>query len=81
MKAGLLRTLCCTEFDSSLEQEYVNMVQQNKADGIITMTYNTGLVIEERTAFVSIDCSAGPGFPCAASDNFAGRAAGSGKNG
>lgn len=64
--------LCCTESDPSLEQEYVNMVQQNKADGIIALTYNTGLVIEEGTAFVSIDCSVGPEFPCVASDNFAG---------
>lgn len=64
--------LCCTEFDPSLEQEYVNMVQKNKVDGIIALTYNMGLAIEEGTAFVSVDCSVGPGFPCVASDNFAG---------
>ena len=39
--------LCCTEFDPSLEQEYVQMVQQNNVDGIIGLTYHTGLVIEE----------------------------------
>ncbi len=64
--------LCCTEFDPSLEQEYVQMVQQNNVDGIIGLTYHTGLVIEEGTAFVSIDCSVGPKFLCVASDNFAG---------
>lgn len=41
--------LCCTDFDLSLEQEYVNMVQQNKVDGIIGLTYNPHLMIEENT--------------------------------
>ncbi len=64
--------LCCTDYDSSLEQEYVTMVQQNKVDGIIGLTYHTGLVIEENTPYVSIDRSMGPKIPCVTSDNFAG---------
>jgi len=64
--------LCCTDYDSSLEQEYVTMAQQNKVDGIIGLTYHTGLVIEENTPYVSIDRSMGAKIPCVTSDNFAG---------
>ena len=64
--------LCCTDYDSSLEQEYITMAQQNKVDGIIGLTYNPDLIIEENTPFVSIDRSMGPRIPCVASDNFAG---------
>lgn len=64
--------LCCTDYDSSLEQEYITMAQQNKVDGIIGLTYNPDLIIEENTPFVSIDRSIGPRIPCVASDNFAG---------
>lgn len=64
--------LCCTDYDSSLEQDYVTMARQNKVDGIIGLTYNTGLVIEEDTPFISIDRSMGPKTPCVTSDNFAG---------
>lgn len=64
--------LCSTDFDSSLEQEYINMAQLNKVDGIIGLTYNPNLVVEEGTPFVAIDRPMGPRFPCVASDNFAG---------
>ena len=64
--------LCSTDFDSAQEQEYISMAQQNKVDGIIGLTYNPDLVIEENTPFVSIDRSMGAKIPCVASDNFAG---------
>ena len=48
------------------------MTQQNKVDGIIGLTYNPNLIIEESTPFVAIDRSMGPKIPCVASDNFAG---------
>lgn len=64
--------LCCTDFDLSQEQEYVTMAQQNKVDGIIGLTYNPNLVVEENIPFVAIDRSMGPKIPCVASDNFAG---------
>lgn len=41
--------LCCTDFSSDQEQEYVTMAQQNKVDGIIGLTYNPNLQIEENT--------------------------------
>lgn len=64
--------LCSTDFDITLEQEYVTMAQQNKVDGIIGLTYNPNLVIEENTPFVAIDRSINPQIPCVACDNFAG---------
>ena len=64
--------LCATDFDSKQEQEYITMAQQNKVDGIIGLTYNPNLIIEENIPFVAIDRSMGPNLPCVASDNFAG---------
>lgn len=64
--------LCSTDYDTGLEQEYITMAQQNKVDGIIGLTYNPNLIIEESTPFVAIDRSMGPKIPCVASDNFAG---------
>lgn len=64
--------LCSTDYDCGQEQEYVTMAQQNKVDGIIGLTYNPHLVIEENTSFVSIDRSINPKIPCVTSDNFAG---------
>jgi LacI family transcriptional regulator len=64
--------LCCTDFDLGQEQEYVKMAQQNKVDGIIGLTYNPNLIVEENTPFVAIDRSMGSQIPCVASDNFAG---------
>lgn len=64
--------LCSTDYDSDQEQEYIKMAQQNKVDGIIGLTYNPNLVIDESIPFVAIDRSMGPKIPCVASDNFAG---------
>ena len=72
LKRNYRMLLCCTDFDSNQEQEYITMAQQNKVDGIIGLTYNPNLKIEEQTPFVSIDRSMGANIPCVASDNFAG---------
>lgn len=64
--------LCTTDFNPELEQEYVTMLQNNKVDGIIGLTYNPCLKVPEGIPFVSIDRSMGPGIPCVASDNFLG---------
>lgn len=72
LKRNYRMLLCCTDFDSAQEQEYITMAQQNKVDGIIGLTYNPNLVIEDNIPFVSIDRSMGAKIPCVASDNFAG---------
>ncbi|MCM1064314.1 MAG: LacI family DNA-binding transcriptional regulator [Eubacterium sp.] len=64
--------LCSTDSDMGQEQEYIRMAQQNKVDGIIGLTYNPDLEIEEGIPFVAIDRSMGTRIPCVASDNFAG---------
>lgn len=53
------------------ERECVSMVRQNKADGIIALTYNQVEAVED-LPFVSIDRCLGPDLPCVASDNYAG---------
>lgn len=72
MKRKYRMLLCATDYDMQQEQEYVRMAQQNKVDGIIGLTYNPELVVEENTPFVAIDRSMGPKIPCVACDNFAG---------
>ena len=72
MKRKYRMLLCVTDYNHQQEQEYVRMAQQNKVDGIIGLTYNPELVVEENTPFVAIDRSMGPKIPCVAWDNFAG---------
>lgn len=54
-----------------MERSCINMVRQNKVDGIIGLTYNP-LELDEDLPFVSIDRSIAPNVPCVASDNFGG---------
>lgn len=72
LKRKYLMLLCSTEKNPWLEQEYVTMVQQNKVDGIIGVTYNPDLIVEKNVPFVTIDRSIGSEIPCVASDNFTG---------
>ena len=72
MKKRYRMLLCATDYDPRQEQEYVTMAQQNKVDGIIGLTYNPDLIVDENTPFVAIDRSMGSKIPCVACDNFAG---------
>lgn len=54
-----------------MEQNCINMVRQNKVDGIIGLTYNP-LELGEDLPFVSIDRSIAANVPCVASDNYGG---------
>ena len=71
-KRGYRMLLLSTDSDSAQEQEYIRMAQQNQVDGIIGLTYNPDLVVEEGTPFVSVDRYMGAKIPCVACDNFAG---------
>lgn len=64
--------LCDTDYDWKREQEYVEMAEQNKVDGIICLSYNTSLEIPPDIPFVSIDRYFGASVPCVASDNYGG---------
>ena len=61
-----------TQFDASAEAHCIQMVRQNKVDGIIGLTYSPDLVIADDLPYVSIDRFISPGIPCVASDNFSG---------
>ena len=63
--------LYVTASTPEIEQACVNMVRQNKADGIIGLTYNP-LVVDESLPFVGIDRSFRPDIPCVSSDNYSG---------
>lgn len=54
-----------------IEQSCINMVRQNKVDGIIGLTYNP-LELDGELPFVSIDRCIAPNVPCVSSDNFGG---------
>lgn len=72
LKRNYRMLLCSTEYNPELEQEYVRMAQQNKVDGIIGLTYNPNLKVDDNIPFVSIDRTLSPHIPCIACDNFAG---------
>jgi len=64
--------LALTASDPDAEQRCIQMVQQNKVDGIIGLTYNPELKVDPRLPYVSIDRKFDPGTPCVSSDNFGG---------
>ena len=61
-----------TNYDGQAEQRCLDMVRQNKADGVIALTYNPDLEVAPDLPFVSIDQHFRAGVPCVASDNFGG---------
>ncbi|MCI8538441.1 MAG: LacI family DNA-binding transcriptional regulator [Oscillospiraceae bacterium] len=69
---GYRTILSITAYDQSAEQRCIQMVQQNKVDGIIGLTYNPELEIDPRLPYVSIDRTFSYSVPCVASDNFGG---------
>jgi len=64
--------LSLTSSNPEAEQRCIKMVQQNKVDGIIGLTYKPGLEVDPKLPYVSIDRYFSPGVPCVASDNFSG---------
>lgn len=64
--------LSLTSSNPEAEQRCIKMVQQNKVDGIIGLTYNPNLEVDPALPYVSIDRYFGPNVPCVSSDNFGG---------
>lgn len=64
--------LCPTEASPAMEQALVDMAEQNRADGIISLSYNESLRVSEGTRLVTIDRHMSANAPCVASDNLAG---------
>ncbi len=69
---GMRTMLFLTDFDPQAEQSCIQMMQQNKVDGAIGLTYNPDLVLDEKLPFVAIDRYFSATVPCVASDNFGG---------
>ena len=76
---GYRTILSITAYDPEAEQKCIQMVQQNKVDGIIGLTYNPELDIDPRLPYVSIDRYFSPSVPCVSSDNFGGGQLAAGK--
>ena len=66
--------LCATDYDPEQEQNYVNMAEQQKVDGIICLSYNPNLHVSESVPLISIDRYFGAHIPCVACDNYGGGA-------
>ena len=69
---GYRTILSTTAYDPEAEQRCIQMVQQNKVDGIIGLTYTPDLDVDPRLPYVSIDRYFSPCVPCVSSDNFGG---------
>lgn len=69
---GYRMLLATTSFDPKTEQECLHMVQQNKVDGIIAITYNPNLEVSDDIPFVIIDRKFHNNIPCVSSDNYNG---------
>lgn len=69
---GYRMLLSTTSYDPNSEQKCIDMVQQNKVDGIIAITYNPNLNVSDNLPFVIIDRKLDANVPCVSSDNFAG---------
>lgn len=71
-RRGYRMQLYLTNYDQNTEQVCMQMVRQHKVDGIIGLTYNSNLDIDENIPFVTIDRCFGPNVPCVSSDNYGG---------
>ena len=64
--------LAITRDDPRAEARCIQMVRQNKVDGIIGLTYSADLDVGDDLPYVSIDRFISPSIPCVSSDNFSG---------
>lgn len=72
MRRGYRPILMITNYDMEAEQKCISLVRQNKVDGIIGLTYNPHLEVDETLPFVSIDRHFKKSVPCVSSDNYGG---------
>ena len=72
MHHGYLTHVMITNYDPDAEQKCFMLVEQNKVDGIIALTYHPDIESGTNIPLVSIDRSFGGRIPCVSSDNFSG---------
>lgn len=61
-----------TNSDSVTERKCFALVQSNKADGVIALTYSPDLEVDSSIPIVTIDRHLGETIPCVSCDNFRG---------
>lgn len=71
---GYKTILCNSEQDSAKEKEYLEMLEANQVDGIISSSHNLGISDYDRVAapIISFDRNLSPKIPVVSSDNFSG---------
>lgn len=73
-KHGYKTILCNSEHDSKKEREYIEMLEANQVDGIISGSHNLGIQDYNRVTapIISFDRNLSPDIPVVSSDNYAG---------
>ena len=71
-RRGYRMILSVTDCDMDAEERFIRMAKQNRVDGIIGLTYNPSLCVDDDLPYVSFDRYFSPGVPCVASDNYGG---------
>lgn len=73
-KQGYKTIICNSEHDSEKEREYIEMLEANQVDGIISGSHNLGIEDYNRVAapIIAFDRNLSPDIPVVSSDNYAG---------
>lgn len=73
IKHGYKILLCNSNSDDGTEKDYINMVKQNKIDGIIAISYrDIDQYVDSRLPFISVDRSYEENVSYVTSDNYNG---------
>lgn len=72
MRCGYRSILMITNYDSVAEKNCFALVQQNKIDGIIALSYSPDLEVDDSVPVVTIDRHFNNDLPCVSSDNYRG---------
>ena len=73
-KNGYKTIICNSEHDSEKEREYIEMLEANQVDGIISGSHNLGIEDYNRVTapIISFDRNLSPHMPVVSSDNYGG---------
>lgn len=73
-KHGYKVIICNSQNDPAKEREYIEMLEANQVDGIISSSHNLGIDDYERVAapIIAFDRNLAPNIPIISSDNFKG---------
>ena len=73
-KQGYKTIICNSEHDSDKEREYLEMLEANQVDGIISGSHNLGIEDYNRVTapIIAFDRNLSPDIPVVSSDNYGG---------